>query len=451
MWRFLKAIFAAIFGKKKTASACQWATVTTLIGCQGEEPKVTIGSVETINCAMPTFNFNASFSETGSYVVELVASIGGIISNTQTSITSGTGSSSGTFLSVQSAGPMGLAVSVNNLLAGDYKIRITKPNCGFYESGLFFFDPNACGGIVSYTVANNVATITNGDLRLEVDFNFGGTIRHLSQQSKGIPNVINIRDAGRYTGISAYSGPENYQVSGGIASTNPAYATMSWNAVQAGDDGGNGSPVIFDGTSPSWNPTTRTLYVKANPLQWKFVNRVIDTEVLCESWYTFDAVSNSIRVRYKMTVNRSDQTVYLNYPVELPYLFFTRQYENIIGYNGSQPYTNLPTETFPYTFNYGPNQSPPFEAGQILPTESWLAMLDNSGKGVGVYVKNQWLPFRYQRISDMSEVLPTSFSTMVLQMIYSPSQTNCCPVYECEFEIALGTANEIRALAYSRQ
>jgi hypothetical protein len=456
MIRFLKAFWRTLFGKKGKPPVCEWITIGAFAGCSPEPPTipcpVKIENTITICEPMPRINFSATFAESGAYTVQLLANGTTPINNISVSVASGSATANGTDLNVSSAGVVVLDINATTLSDGNYKIRISKSGCGAYESGFFAYQSSVCGGAVQYSVANNIATITNGDLRLEVDYNFGAAIRHLSQTSKGIPNVMNIRDAGRWSGISVYAGPANYQIQGGTPSSNPAYSDMSWNAVQAGDDGGNGGEVIFDGSSPSWNQATRTLYVKSRPLQWKFTNRVVDQEVICESWYTFDESSSTVRVRYKMTINRADQTVWNGYPAEVPYLFFTRNLENPYGYLGNAPFSNQPFSTLSYSFNEGAIQTPPYTAGQVLPTERWISLVDGQGKGVGVYVPIQVWPFRFRKVLELSNgTTPTSDATMVLQMIEDRPSIGCCTTFECDFEMILGTTQEVRQLAYARQ
>ncbi|MBC8152290.1 MAG: hypothetical protein H7Z72_05205 [Bacteroidetes bacterium] len=99
------------------------------------------------------------------------------------------------------------------------------------------------------TVVNNRAVgrtsiQESGVLRLEVRRDYGASIQIYDKLTN--QPLINFNDLGRESGMSSYSGPRSF------ADDSPRWKGIGYNPLQAGDDGGNGSPILFHGFVNGW-------------------------------------------------------------------------------------------------------------------------------------------------------------------------------------------------------
>ncbi|NIJ09057.1 hypothetical protein FHS31_002687 [Sphingomonas vulcanisoli] len=128
---------------------------------------------------------------------------------------------------------------------------------------------------------------------------------------------------------------------------------------------GNGSKVA------AWCYKGSTLFIRTVPLQWAL--RGVPCECTIESWIMLDG--NKIHVRGRLINHRSDLRQFASdEQQELPAVYTTGRLRRVIAYTGDRPFTGdklteLPT-TFPWT--------------TWRATESWSALVDASGWGVGV-------------------------------------------------------------------
>jgi len=207
---------------------------------------------------------------------------------------------------------------------------------------------------------SDMSYIENGIIKVGVDLDKGGTITFLAEVNNLDVNLINSADLGRMIQQSYYSGPWPY------GNPAPSWQGWGWNPIGAGDCYGNPSEVVDhanDGT---------TLYVKTIPKQWALDN--VPCECVFEKWIELDG--NAVSVRYKLTNNRSDTTVYPAGHQELPAVYTTDRFHRLFTYNGSSP------------FSWGPltqvhNSGPPWDYFQG--TEKWAALIDDNDWGLGVY------------------------------------------------------------------
>lgn len=176
------------------------------------------------------------------------------------------------------------------------------------------------GRVVGRTSVQESAT-----LRLEVRREYGGSIQIYDKVTN--QPLINFLDLGRESGMSSYAGPRSF------ADDSPRWKGIGYNPLQAGDDGGNASPILFHGYVNGW------IYTKAQCLSWPHQN-ARRLPFFYEQWVRVD--SNKVHVNVRLTHQRPDKTFYGAESQEWPMMMINGA-RKVHFYNGSAPYTNDPT------------------------------------------------------------------------------------------------------------
>jgi len=272
--------------------------------------------------------------------------------------------------------------------------------------------------------AAHMSYLDNGVIRVGVDLAMGGVITYLSK-SGDTRNVINSHDLGREVQQSYYSGPRPFGLS------HPAFPDWSWNPIGAGDIYGNRSQVVAssnDGT---------TVYIRAIPMQWALDG--VPGECYFETWIALDG--SAANVRYRLTNHRPDLTTYSFFYQELPAVYTTGKLYRLFTYDGPAPFTDAPIREIPF-FAF-----PPWHA--FSPTENWMALVDESGWGLGVHNRDV-----YTFVGGFSGTPnvggpaddPTGYVAPAAEEILDHNIT-----YDYEVSLVLGTLPEIRAFAVAHR
>lgn len=209
------------------------------------------------------------------------------------------------------------------------------------------------------TLAAGMSYMDNGVVRVGVDLSMGGVITYLSRSSDSY-NVINSFDLGREVQQSYYAGPTPY------GNASPDWANWPWNPIGAGDAYGNRSVVT------SSRNDGRTLYVRTIPKQWALNN--VACECFFETWITLDG--SAVNMRYRLTNHRGDLTAYDAYGQELPAVYTIGALYRIFTYDAAAPFTGDSIREVPFV------PGPPWQ--RLTPTENWVALVNDSGWGLGV-------------------------------------------------------------------
>ncbi|MGF7215594.1 hypothetical protein GGR92_001734 [Spirosoma lacussanchae] len=209
----------------------------------------------------------------------------------------------------------------------------------------------------------------NDKLRVGIDLNAGGAITYLAEAGSS-ENMVNNVDLGRQIQTSIYSGPFPYSINGKQPVEKWKY--LGWNPVQTGDVFNNPARIV------SYQQDQNRIYVKSVPLIWPLLNEPADCSM--EHWYEIQ--NNTVRVRCRITVNRADTTQYQARTQETPCVYLNGPWYRIVTYEGEQPFTNAPTVE--YTDR---------DIITRYATENWIALLNDKGRGVGLYRANE---FRYR-------------------------------------------------------
>lgn len=213
--------------------------------------------------------------------------------------------------------------------------------------------------------------IQNGRIKLGVDLNLGGAVTYLSDQANGGENMINSYDWGRQIQQSYYSGPWPYIGPNG-ETPKPEWAGLGWNPIQSGDVGANRSKVIYFKQFSESSFLIRTI-----PMQWPH-HTGVPGECVFESQYTLD--NNVITLKAKIENKRLDKTQYVANAQEMPAVYTNGPWYKIVTYLGDQPFENEPLTEI---VTRGDQKGWPWV--HFYTPESWVALLDDNGMGIGIY------------------------------------------------------------------
>ena len=213
--------------------------------------------------------------------------------------------------------------------------------------------------------------LENDRIKLGIDLRLGGAVTYLSDRDNGGENMINSADWGRQIQMSYYSGPWPYI---GTNGEKPAdnWAGLGWNPIQSGDAGGNRSKVIeFESRSGN------ALFVRCIPMQWPHTAGVAgDCEFEC--LYTLEG--NVITMEATIVNQRTDKTQYRACGQEMPAVYTNGPWYRLVTYLGDQPFSGQPV-----TQIVARNDGKGWPWVHFYTPENWVALLDDNGKGIGVF------------------------------------------------------------------
>jgi len=278
---------------------------------------------------------------------------------------------------------------------------------------------------------DTVLTADNGIIKVKLDLTRGGAISYISSSGSNV-NLVNIYDEGRYIQQSYYAGtPVNRQAEG----QNPSWSPWKWNPVQAGDSYHNRSKIL------SYWQHGDTLYTKCIPMQWDMDN--MPAQAVMEQWNILD--SNAIKVHCKLTCERTDSIYAENIAddQELPAVYPISSLDNLFTYIGNSPFTgdslNNPTVV---------NLSSGFWGRYSNVSEHWMAFVDSSNWGVGVFNQDcstfsAGVAGSYGGDSYSNSTVHVSLKKQVI--------LNKNSVYEYHYDLIIGTVEQIRQYVYKEK
>jgi hypothetical protein len=269
--------------------------------------------------------------------------------------------------------------------------------------------------------------LDNGVVRVGIDLAKGGSITWLSV-SGTTNNVINDHDLGRQVQQSYYSGPQPYDPSNNV---NPAWTNWPWNPIQSGDSYGHASTVLAQSNDG------HSLYVKCRPMQWALDN--VPGQCTFESWISL--TDNVVLVSNRLINLRTDTAQQFQaFNQELPAVYTVGTLCRLYSYAGWAPFTGAPIRNLPAL---GPPNWSFWHA-----TESWAALVDTNGWGVGVYhpgVSGFLGGFYGAPGSGGPQDDPTGYIAPFQQEILD---TNI--VFTYSYQLILGTLQQIRDWVYAQ-
>lgn len=282
-------------------------------------------------------------------------------------------------------------------------------------------------GAWSNPILGSESYLDNGVVKVGVELTKGGSITYLSKSGTN-DNVINNHDLGRQIQQSYYSGPQSYNPSN-QPWKNP-WINWPWNPIQTGDTYGNSSVVL------GHTNTGHGLYVKCRPQQWALNN--VPGECTFESWITL--ANNVITVSNRLLNFRTDTTEQFSAQnQELPAVYTIGRLYRLFSYAGTAPFTGGPLTNFPTV-------PPPWQNWSA--TESWAALVDTNGWGLGVYHPGV-VAFAGGFAGTPGTGGPNDNPTGYI----SPNRAEILDSnieYTYSYQLILGTLQEIRAWVYAQ-
>lgn len=270
--------------------------------------------------------------------------------------------------------------------------------------------------------------LNNGTIHLMQDLSRGGAISYISKATN-TRNIVNIADEGRYIQQSYYAGNSlNRQADG----QSPSWSPWSWNPIQVGDYARNRAAIITS------EKTANSLYVKCTPMLWDMNNK--PAEAIMEQWTTLDG--NVIKVKNKLTCMRTDNLYGENIlrDQEIPAVYPISALKNLYSYFGSAPFTNAAMDNPAVVY-----LSSGFWGRYNSVTEKWMAFVDDSQWGIGVYspTATKFLAGMSGSSGGESTSASTSYISPVRQERLMKNS-----VMEYEYYLIIGTLSEIRTKIY---
>ena len=211
--------------------------------------------------------------------------------------------------------------------------------------------------------------IENEYIKLGINTTKGGAITYLARKDDSV-NLINNHDLGRQVQISFYAFPVPYAPSPD-KQPHPRWEGIGWNPIQAGDVAGNGSKILdlwYEGDS---------LFVSCIPMHWPLDN--VPGECVYES--RIKLIDNQVHVNAKIINDRPDKTQYRARNNEFPAVYTNGTHYKLYSYTGAQPFTGDDLTLIPKR-DVAPGE---FPWNRFHATESWAALVDVDGSGLGVY------------------------------------------------------------------
>ena len=250
--------------------------------------------------------------------------------------------------------------------------------------------------------------LDNGTVSVGMNLGHGAAIGHFAV---GGFNVLDSNDNGRYLQQSYYGNDI-----GGSWHGNP----WPFNPVQGGSSEGDPSPVTAfcnDGV---------TMYAKTLPLDWGGTGA---TPCVMEEWITLMGDMAFVRFRFEYNGTWNNDSRHQ----EVPAFFVFRNLERLAYYEGSAPFTNAALTTIL------PNQLETEGNGYLSFDEPWLAYVNDSDWGVGLYGRTASFATCY-RYGDIGESSATSYFAFVDTFGLTPGLVHEYTVY-----IKVGMLDDLRS------
>jgi hypothetical protein len=291
--------------------------------------------------------------------------------------------------------------------------------------------------------------------------NLGGVLDYFSKINSTLSGTRQ-EDSGLQIGIDPYIGDLNfiedyYRNSLGYTSWPQLGAGKNWNGLPQGVyelhvNGGVPNGTNFGGfpTTKTWNPTTKTLYTKADMYQYNYAKNgaKVYADAFSESWHRVVA-SNALEIKVKIHLDIPYLSGFQQAQI-YPYGFFDRaQFPVIRTYNGSRPFqyqplTSKETATLPTTPDGRSEYYSPLQM-----TEKWLGIFNQADTDGVAIVWDEDGEFKAFVHDDNR--FTSSPRTIIYHSVSNAGKNHVMPneVVERKFYLVLGGSAAVRDFVYN--
>ena len=278
--------------------------------------------------------------------------------------------------------------------------------------------------------------VKNSNLRLRQDLTRGGAICYLSLSDRD-RNIVNINDEGRYIQQSYYAGKTVDRRAEGQSKN---WSPWSWNPIQVGDCHRNRAQILESKQKGCKS------YVKCIPMLWDMDNK--PAEAVMEQWTTLEG--NIVKVRNRLTCHRTD-TIFgegQENNQEIPAVYPISDLNHLHAYLGNSPFEGAPTDTIPVEQLVTVGEHPHFWGVYENVPEKWMAFVDDSGWGMGVYspTATLFMAGRYTANRHGEDKSPDGATSYIAPARKESLMKNS--VTEYTYYIIVGTVPQIRSAVY---
>lgn len=265
--------------------------------------------------------------------------------------------------------------------------------------------------IVLFMGQANMSHLDNGKVHVAIDLSHGGAIAEI-RPSDSSENLLNAYDAGRYLQQSLYGDNE-----GGRWNGRP----WPFNPVQGGDWRNEPSRVVW------WSNDGIVIQVQTQPRDWGGRG---ETPCIMESWISLEGSLIKVRFFFRYEGN----TPHAPRHQEVPALFVRSDLDRLVYYAGTSPWAGdgLSAKRPVALEQAGHGES-------IVFSESWVAFVDASQRGIGIYKAGARQATTY-RAGPAGTAAATSYVALLDTFALTPGQRQDYTVY-----LRPGTLDEIRA------
>jgi hypothetical protein len=225
-----------------------------------------------------------------------------------------------------------------------------------------------------FALNSTVVHLDNGVIRVGLEPRCGGTVVELRISGE---NLVNNSDCtGRQIQAALYDGKANYDACAGCS------GVWGWNPVQGGDRYNFGSPLLemFGGVG--------SVHIATQPYEWFPDNKgggpgqPVVSDVRIEQTASFMLASPyAVRLHYRIAHLGSD--AHANAEQEFPAVYVNSGDRHLVSYAGTQPWTGGDVRWDELTIPGNP-------IPQHYVSERWVAVVDDWGFGLTVYVPQQF-------------------------------------------------------------
>ncbi len=195
--------------------------------------------------------------------------------------------------------------------------------------------------------------LSNGRVKIGVDLSSGGSIFWFSEVAAD-RNLLNHYDRGRFIQQSYYGKPDGSKW---------VDQPWRWNPVQGGDYKGKPARVL------EAREENGGLYVKSVPVNWAGGQEI--GECRMEEWISLDGEVATIRFRFTYSGKEEHPPAHQ----ELPAVFMDIALEDMVYYDGDEPWTGAPLSKSRPGWPNEPRRA----------TEEWAAYMGPDARGLGVF------------------------------------------------------------------